>query len=72
MPKRDPAPSVKDTRSMRPYATRGNSKEKSARIAYASANTSRRIVSTRGGTSPAYEEWTVPGCTDQELFALFD
>lgn len=37
----------------------GNSKEKSARIANAAANTSRKSVGRKGGKSPAYDEWTV-------------
>ena len=37
----------------------GNSKEKSARIANASANTSRKSVGRKGGKSGSYEDWSV-------------
>ena len=59
MPKRDPGPSVKDKKIYEALRAEGNSKEKSARIANASANSSRSTVSRRGGTSPAYDDWTV-------------
>ncbi len=59
MPKRDPGPSVKDNNVYEALREEGNSKEKSARIANASANSSRSTVAKRGGTSPAYEDWTV-------------
>jgi hypothetical protein len=36
----------------------GESKEKSARIANASANTSRHSVGKKGGQSPSYDDWT--------------
>lgn len=59
MPRRDPGPSVKDKAVYEALRDEGNSKEKSARIANAAANTSRRTVGKRGGASPSYEEWTV-------------
>jgi hypothetical protein len=59
MPKRDPGPSVKDNKVYEALREEGNSKEKSARIANASANSSRHAVAERGGTSPAYDEWSV-------------
>jgi hypothetical protein len=37
----------------------GNSKEKSARIANASAASSRKSVGRKGGKSGSYDEWTV-------------
>jgi hypothetical protein len=37
----------------------GDSKEKAARIANAAANSSRKSVGKRGGSSPSYEDWTV-------------
>jgi hypothetical protein len=59
MPKRNPGPSVKDPELYEKLRDEGNSKQKSARIANAAANTSRRSVGKRGGKSPAYDDWTV-------------
>ncbi|KYH44987.1 Rho termination factor [Branchiibius sp. NY16-3462-2] len=56
--KRDPGPSVKDAELYEKLRDEGNSKEKSARIANAAANTSRKAVGRKGGKSPSYEEWT--------------
>lgn len=55
----DPGPSVKDPELYEKLRDEGNSKEKSARIANAAANSSRSEVGERGGASPSYEEWTV-------------
>ena len=60
MPTRDPGPSVKDKQLYEKLRDEGNSKQKSARIANAAANTSRSTVGRKGGSSPAYEDWTVP------------
>lgn len=60
MPRKTPGPSVKDKKLYEDLRDEGNSKEKSARIANAAANTSRSAVGRRGGTSPSYDEWTVP------------
>ena len=57
--KDDPGPSVKDDELYEKLREEGNSKEKSARIANAAAASSRSEVGQRGGSSPAYEEWTV-------------
>jgi len=59
MPAQDPGPSVKDKELYEKLRDEGNSKEKSARIANAAANTSRHEVGRRGGSAPAYEDWTV-------------
>jgi hypothetical protein len=59
MPNRKPGPSVKDPKLYEALRDEGNSKQKSARIANAAGNTSRRSVGTRGGTSPTYDDWTV-------------
>lgn len=56
---RGPGPSVKDKDLYEALRDEGNSKEKSARIANAAANTSRSAVGKRGGASPSYEEWPV-------------
>ncbi len=59
MPRRGPGPSVKDPELYEALRHEGNSKEKSARIANAAANTSRSAVGRKGGASPTYEDWTV-------------
>ncbi|MGG5258228.1 DUF7218 family protein [Phycicoccus avicenniae] len=56
--RKDPGPSVKDAELYERLRDEGNSKEKSARIANAAANSSRSAVGRRGGRSEAYEEWT--------------
>jgi hypothetical protein len=50
---------VKDDELYERLREEGNSKQKSARIANAAARTSRSAVGRRGGSAPAYEEWTV-------------
>lgn len=57
--KQDPGPSVKDPELYEKLRDEGNSKEKSARIANAAAASSRSEVGEKGGSSPAYEDWTV-------------
>lgn len=60
MPKNDnPGPSVKDDELYEALRKEGNSKEKSARIANAAANTSRSAVGAKGGESGSYDNWTV-------------
>jgi hypothetical protein len=59
MPKQDPGPSVKDPKLYEKLRDEGNSKEKSARIANAAANSSRPEVGERGGSSGSYDDWTV-------------
>lgn len=59
MPQRNPGPSVKDKHLYEKLRDEGNSKQKSARIANAAANTSRTEIGKRGGSSPSYQEWTV-------------
>lgn len=59
MPRRDPGPSVKDDELYEKLRSEGNSKEKSARIANAAANSSRHDIGEKGGSSPAYEDWKV-------------
>ena len=59
MPKRDPGPSVKDKELYEKLRDEGSSKEKSARIANAAANTSRSSVGRKGGASGDYDDWTV-------------
>lgn len=54
----DPGPSVKDAELYEKLRDEGNSKEKSARIANSAAAQSRSALGRRGGTKPAYEDWT--------------
>lgn len=53
-----PGPSVKDDDLYEKLRDEGNSKEKSARIANASANTSRGSVGKKGGKAPSYDDWS--------------
>ncbi|MBO1756665.1 Rho termination factor N-terminal domain-containing protein [Allobranchiibius sp. CTAmp26] len=57
-PRKDPGPSVKDDELYEKLRDEGNSKEKSARIANAAANSSRSKVGRKGGSHPPYDEWT--------------
>jgi hypothetical protein len=56
--RKKPGPSVKDDELYERLRDEGNSKQKSARIANAAANTSRKSVGKKGGSSPGYEDWT--------------
>ena len=62
---KEPGPSVKDDEMYEKLRDEGNSKEKSARIANAAANSSRSDVGHKGGTSPSYEDWTVDELQDR-------
>lgn len=55
----DPGPSIKDPAMYEALRADGNSKEKSARIANAAANTSRSEVGAKGGEAGSYEDWSV-------------
>ena len=55
----DPGPSVKDDEMYEALRREGNSKEKSARIANAAANSSRSTVGRKGGEHGSYDDWTV-------------
>jgi hypothetical protein len=57
--KKSPGPSVKDKKLYEDLRDEGNSKEKSARIANAAANSSRKSVGRKGGESGSYDDWTV-------------
>jgi hypothetical protein len=59
VPRRDPGPSVKDAKLYEDLRDQGNSKEKAARIANASAARGRSAVARTGGESGRYEDWTV-------------
>ena len=51
---KDHGPQIKDDEQYEALRRQGAGKEKAARI----ANTGRKAVARRGGTSPAYEDWT--------------
>ncbi len=53
-----PTAQIKDEKTYRKLRSRGEGKEKSARIANAAAGSSRRPVASRGGTSPSYAQWS--------------
>jgi hypothetical protein len=53
-----PTPQIKDEQTYQALRREGNSEEKSARIANAAANSSRKKVGARGGKSPSYDDWT--------------
>lgn len=52
---KDHGPQIKDDEQYEALREQGASKEKAARI----ANTDRSSAGERGGTSAAYEDWTV-------------
>ena len=56
--KEDPGPSVKDDEMYEALRREGNSKEKSARIANAAANSSRSAVGRKGGDAQDYTDRT--------------
>jgi hypothetical protein len=53
-----PRAQIKDEEQYQALRRKGESKEKAARIANASANTSRSATGKKGGSSPSYEDWT--------------
>jgi hypothetical protein len=65
MPGRSPGPSVKDKKLYEKLRDEGNSKQKSARIANASAGSSRSKVGRKGGKSASYDDWTVSQLRDR-------
>jgi hypothetical protein len=53
-----PRAQIKDLKTYRELRSRGEGKEKSARIANAAAGSSRRAVASKGGKSPSYVQWS--------------
>jgi hypothetical protein len=49
---------IKDEKTYRKLRKKGESKEKAARIANASAASSKSAVGRKGGKSPSYADWT--------------
>jgi len=59
MPGKKPGPSVKDDEVYEAIRDEGGSKEKAARIANASANSSPGNVGRQGGQAGSYDDWKV-------------
>lgn len=53
-----PRAQIKDEKTYQKLREHGESKEKSARIANAAANSSRSAVGRKGGESPSYDDWS--------------
>jgi len=53
-----PTPQIKDEKTYRELRKQGASEEKSARIANASAASSRKQVAAKGGRSGSYDDWS--------------
>lgn len=53
-----PRAQIKDEKTYQKLREKGESKEKSARIANASAGSSRSSVGRKGGESPSYADWS--------------
>lgn len=62
---KDHGPSIKDDEQYEALREQGMSKEKAARIANASASSSRSEVGTRGATAEDYEDRTVEELQDR-------
>jgi hypothetical protein len=60
-----PSAQVKDEEQYEAMRREGASKEKAARIANASNNSSRSEVGRRGGSSGSYEDWTKSDLMDR-------
>jgi general stress protein YciG len=57
--RKSPGPSVKNDELYEELRSKGESKQKAARIANAAANRSTSDVGRKGGQAPRYEDWTV-------------
>ena len=53
-----PSAQIKDEKQYKALRREGASKEKAARIANASANSSRASVGRKGGKSGSYDDWS--------------
>ncbi|GAA3539484.1 hypothetical protein AFL01nite_26170 [Aeromicrobium flavum] len=58
-PKKDAPSSLKNPDMYEELREDGASKSKAARISNAAARDGKKTVGKRGGSSPAYEDWTV-------------
>lgn len=52
-----PRAQIKDEKTYQKLREKGESKEKSARIANASAAQGKKTVGSKGGMSPSYDDW---------------
>ena len=53
-----PRSSIKDEKQYQALRRQGESKQKAARIANASAGSSRKSTGSKGGSSPSYDDWS--------------
>ncbi|MGP4029744.1 DUF7218 family protein [Actinomadura sp. 3N407] len=53
-----PRSQIKDEKTYQKLRDRGESKEKAARIANASAGQGKKKVGSKGGKNPPYSDWT--------------
>lgn len=53
-----PRAQIKDEKKYQKLRDKGESKEKAARIANASANQGEKTIGRKGGKSPSYDDWT--------------
>ncbi|MFB4304453.1 Rho termination factor [Actinomadura sp. NTSP31] len=53
-----PRAQIKDEKKYQKLRDKGESKEKAARIANASANQGGKKVGSKGGKNPSYDDWT--------------
>ncbi|MES9608368.1 Rho termination factor [Actinomadura sp. NPDC000929] len=53
-----PRAQIKDEKKYQELRDKGESKEKAARIANASANQGEKTIGRKGGKSPSYDHWT--------------
>jgi hypothetical protein len=60
-----PRAQIKDEKTYQKLRQSGESKEKSARIANATADTSCSSVGKKGGKSPSYDDWTKKDLLDR-------
>lgn len=60
-----PTPQIKDEEQYEALRRDGASKEKAARIANASSNSSRSEVASRGGRSGNYDDWSKSDLMDR-------
>lgn len=60
-----PRSQIKDEKTYQKLRERGESKEKSARIANASANRGRKNVARKGGEHRSYDDWSKSDLMDK-------
>jgi hypothetical protein len=60
-----PRSSIKDEEQYQALRRKGESKEKAARIANASSNSSRSSTGRKGGKSESYDDWSKSALMDR-------